>query len=35
MWALLALALLALGLEAVMRRNDLGRIKNIFSRVRA
>jgi hypothetical protein len=34
-WLLLALALIALGLEAVLRRNDLGRIKNLFSRVRA
>jgi hypothetical protein len=34
-WALLALALIALGFEAVLRRNDLGRIKNLFSRVRA
>jgi Aerotolerance regulator N-terminal/von Willebrand factor type A domain len=34
-WLLLALALIALALEAVLRRNDLGRIKNVFSRVRA
>ena len=34
-WVLLALALIALALEAVMRRKDLGNIKTIFSRVRA
>jgi Aerotolerance regulator N-terminal/von Willebrand factor type A domain len=34
-WLLLALALIALALEAILRRNDLGRIKNLFSRVRA
>jgi von Willebrand factor type A domain/Aerotolerance regulator N-terminal len=34
-WLLLALALIALGLEAVLRRNDLGKIKTVFSRVRA
>ena len=33
-WLLLALALIALGLEAVLRRTDLGNIKTIFSRVR-
>jgi Aerotolerance regulator N-terminal/von Willebrand factor type A domain len=34
-WLLLALALIALGLEAILRRNDLGKIKTVFSRVRA
>ncbi len=34
-WLLLALALIALGLEAVLRRSDLGKIKTVFSRVRA
>ncbi len=34
-WLLLALALIALGLEAILRRNDLGQIKNVFLRVRA
>jgi hypothetical protein len=34
-WLLLALALIALALEAVLRRNDLGKIKNVFSRVQA
>jgi hypothetical protein len=34
-WVLLALALIALALEAVLRRNGLGKIKTIFSRVRA
>jgi Aerotolerance regulator N-terminal/von Willebrand factor type A domain len=33
-WLLLALALIALALEAVLRRNDLGKIKTMFSRVR-
>jgi hypothetical protein len=33
-WLLLALALIALALEAILRRNDLGKIKNVFSRVR-
>jgi Aerotolerance regulator N-terminal/von Willebrand factor type A domain len=33
-WLLLALALIALGFEAVLRRNDLGKIKTVFSRVR-
>jgi Aerotolerance regulator N-terminal/von Willebrand factor type A domain len=33
-WLLLALALIALGLEAILRRNDLGKIKTVFSRVR-
>jgi hypothetical protein len=34
-WLLLAIALLALGLEAILRRNDLGKIRTMFSRVRA
>jgi Aerotolerance regulator N-terminal/von Willebrand factor type A domain len=34
-WLLLALALIALGLEAILRRNDLGKIRTMFSRVRA
>jgi Aerotolerance regulator N-terminal/von Willebrand factor type A domain len=34
-WLLLALALIALGLEAILRRNDLSKIKTVFSRVRA
>jgi hypothetical protein len=34
-WLLLAIALIALGLEAILRRNDLGKIKTVFSRVRA
>jgi hypothetical protein len=33
-WLLLTLALIALGLEAILRRSDLGKIKTVFSRVR-
>jgi Aerotolerance regulator N-terminal/von Willebrand factor type A domain len=33
-WVLLSLALITLGLEAILRRNDLARIKHVFSRVR-
>ena len=34
-WLLLAVALIALALEAVLRRNDLGKVRNLFLRVKA